>query len=302
MPNVYLPTIKQLQYLVALKDEQSFVRAAEVCNVGQSAMSSGIKDMELLLGTPLVERNKRSMRFTDVGERIVERARELIRNAEDITDLARSAGRPLTGAIRINSIPTIAPFFLPLMMRRLRIEYPDLKVYLREETSGASCESLAKARTDCVLLALPFDCGDVEIEPLFDDRLHVAFPPGEDVSEGAYPAGLVDPNHLLLLEDGHCLTQHSIGACGLRGSQGDAAMMGTSLHTIVQMVESGLGNTILPEMAIDAGILEGTDIVHRPLEADQPSRRIALIWRRGSARESDFRLLADVLRRTAAHA
>jgi LysR family hydrogen peroxide-inducible transcriptional activator len=302
MPSVYLPTIKQMQYLIALKDEQNFGRAAEACGVSQSAMSSGIKEMEQLLGTPVVERNRRTMRFTDVGERIVERARDLVRGAQDITDLARTAGRPLTGMLRINSIPTIAPFFLPLMMRRLRAEYPELKVYLREETSGSSCDSLAKGRTDCVILALPFDCGDVEIEPLFDDRLHVAFPSGEPVSEGPYPAGDVDPTRLLLLEDGHCLTQHSIGACGLRGSQGDAAMMGTSLHTIVQMVDSGLGTTILPEMAIDAGILDGTDVVHRPLMADQPARRIALIWRRGSARESDFRLLADVLRRTAAHA
>ncbi|MDQ0250109.1 LysR family hydrogen peroxide-inducible transcriptional activator [Sphingomonas kyeonggiensis] len=291
----YLPTLKQLQYLVALKDHGHFGRAAESCYVTQSTLSAGIRELETLIGVVLVERTRRVVRFTPLGERIVEKARRVLREADELGDLARAAGRPLSGEMRMSVIPTIAPFLLPRILPKLRRDYPDLKLYLREETSGQACEGLHHGRTDCVLLALPYACGDVETAPLFDDRLFVAYREGEmDPSASIHPAE-IDETRLLMLEDGHCLKEHALAACNRPEMRAEATMLGTSLHTMVQMVDNGLGVTMLPEMAVDAGILDHTQVAARPLEADNASRRIALVWRKASPRERDFRLLADVL-------
>jgi len=291
----YLPTLKQLQYLVALKDHGHFGRAAESCYVTQSTLSAGIRELETLIGVVLVERTRRVVRFTPLGERIVEKARRVLREADELGDLARAAGRPLSGEMRMSVIPTIAPFLLPRILPKLRRDYPDLKLYLREETSGQACEGLHHGRTDCVLLALPYACGDVETAPLFDDRLFVAYREGEmDPSASIRPAE-IDETRLLMLEDGHCLKEHALAACNRPEMRAEATMMGTSLHTMVQMVDNGLGVTMLPEMAVDAGILDHTQVAARPLDADNASRRIALVWRKASPRERDFRLLAEVL-------
>jgi len=291
----YLPTLKQLQYLVALKDHGHFGRAAESCYVTQSTLSAGIRELETLIGVVLVERTRRVVRFTPLGERIVEKARRVLREADELGDLARAAGRPLSGEMRMSVIPTIAPFLLPRILPKLRKDYPDLKLYLREETSGQACEGLHHGRTDCVLLALPYACGDVESAPLFDDRLFVAYREGEmDPSASIRPAE-IDETRLLMLEDGHCLKEHALAACNRPELRAEATMLGTSLHTMVQMVDNGLGVTMLPEMAVDSGILDHTQVSARPLDAENASRRIALVWRKASPRERDFRLLANVL-------
>lgn len=292
----YLPTLKQLQYLVALQDHGHFGRAAEACYVTQSTLSAGLRELETLIGVTLVERTRRVVRFTPLGDRIADKARRVLREAEELGDLARAAGRPLSGEMRMSVIPTIAPFMLPRILPRLRADYPDLKLYLREEPSGLACEGLHNGRTDCVLLALPYACGEVSVQPLFDDKLFVAFPDGEySPCPAAIHAGDIDEHRLLLLEDGHCLKDHALSACNRPELRAEATMMGTSLHTIVQMVDNGLGVTMLPEMAITAGILDHTRITARPLAADNPVRSIALVWRRASPREKDFRLLSRVL-------
>ena len=292
----YLPTLKQLQYLVALKDHGHFGRAAEVCFVTQSTMSAGIRELETLIGVTLVERTRRVVRFTPLGDRIVDKARRVLREADELGDLARAAGRPLSGEMRMSVIPTIAPFMLPRILPRLRRDYPDLKLFLREEPSAAACEALNHGRTDCVLLALPYACGEVSSRVLFEDRLFVAGPATE-IGEGPLPmrADEIDEARLLLLEDGHCLKDHVLAACNRPELRAEATMLGTSLHTMVQMVDNGLGVTMLPEMAIAAGILDHTGLVTRALAADNPARRIALAWRRASPRERDFELLAEVL-------
>lgn len=292
----YLPTLKQLQYLVALRDAGHFGRAAEASFVTQSTLSAGIRELETLIGVTLVERTRRVVRFTPLGESIVAKARKVLREADELGDMARAAGNPLSGEMRMSVIPTIAPFMLPRILPRLRRDYPELKLFLREEPSAAACEALHHGRADCVLLALPYACGDVEIEALFDDRLFVAFPEDE-AKRGSGPvvAEDIDEARLLLLEDGHCLKDHALSACAHPELRGHATMLGTSLHTIVQMVDNGLGVTMLPEMAIDAGILDNTTIDARSVDAENAKRKIALVWRKASPRERDFRLLARVL-------
>jgi len=298
--STYLPTLKQLQYLVALHDYGHFGRAADACFVTQSTLSAGLRELESLIGITLVERTRRVVRFTPVGERIADKARRVLREAEELADLARAAGKPLSGDLRMSVIPTIAPFLLPRLLPFIRQERPELKLYLREEPSAAACESLSRGGADCVLLALPYPCGEVECEKLFDDQLLVAFPEEGVELPSHITADLIDGDRLLLLEDGHCLRDHALAACNRPELRAQATMLGTSLHTLVQMVDNGLGVTMLPQMALDSGILDHTSIVARPLEGDNTAREIALIWRKNSPREKDFRLFADLLRKAAA--
>jgi len=295
--STYLPTIKQLQYLVALHEHGHFGKAADSCFVSQSTLSAGIRELESLLGVVLVERSRRVVRFTALGEQVVAKAGRLLREAEELTDLVQAAGKPLAGELRMSVIPTIAPFMLPRVLPRLKRERPDLKLMLREETSHDALESLGHGRVDCVLLALPFDIGEAASEHICDDRLFVAFPKDDprDPPASIHP-DMIDQGRLLLLEDGHCLRDHALAACNRSELRASAAMIGTSLHTLVQLVDNDLGLTLLPEMALQAGILNGTDVVARPVESPTAKREIALIWRKNSPREADFLLLAEELR------
>ncbi|MBA2635972.1 MAG: LysR family transcriptional regulator [Sphingomonas sp.] len=296
---VRLPTIKQLQYLVSLRQHGHFRKAAEACFVTQSTLSAGLRELENLLGVVLVERTRRVVRFTPLGQKIADKAVRLLRESEELADMARAEGQPLQGELRMGVIPTIAPFLLPAMLPRLRGVWPNLKLFLREEASQMACDALHRGQLDCVLLAMPYGCGDVEQAALFDDRLFVAFPRGEAPADPVVDPAAIDEDRLLLLEDGHCLKDHALSACNRPELRAEAAMMGTSLHTLVQMVDNGLGLTFVPAMAIEAGILEGTGIDARPLKSDHGSRRIVLVWRRSSPRHEEFELLADTLRQIA---
>ena len=293
----HLPSLKQLQYLTALHQHGHFGRAAEAVCVTQSTLSAGLRELETGLGTILVERTHKVMRFTPLGEKIVAKANKVLRQAEELVELATTAAKPLCGELRLGVIPTIAPFLLPQLLPGLRASFPELKLYLREDLTTTACESLARGQLDCVLLALPCECGDVTLETLFRDPFHLAFHPADfDGAVPHVPPEAIDDARLLVLEDGHCLRGHSLEACGRPELRTDSAHVGTSLHTLVQMVANRLGLTLLPEMAVMAGILSGTAVQARPLEGTRASREIALAWRASSPRAEEFTLLADTLR------
>lgn len=295
--STYLPTLKQLQYLVALEEYGHFGKAANASFVTQSTLSAGIRDLESLLGIMLVERTRRVVRFTPLGRKMVAKAHRILREAEELAEMARSAGRPLADDLRMSVIPTIAPFLLPKLLPALRKRFPDLKLYLREETSAAAVEALHHGQVDCVLLALPYPAGDVESAELFEDALFVAFPKDDPRDPPAtVTPDLIDESRLLLLVDGHCLKDHALAACNRPELRASATILGTSLHTLVQMVDNGLGLTIIPQIAVDAGLLGSTDVQARPLDADHASREIALIWRTNSPRREEFELLAEAMR------
>jgi LysR family transcriptional regulator, hydrogen peroxide-inducible genes activator len=292
----YLPTLKQLQYLVALQEHGHFGKAADASFVTQSTLSTGVRELESLLGIMLVERTRRVVRFTPLGNKIAAKAHRILREAEELSEMARSAGKPLADDLRMSVIPTIAPFLLPKLLPALRAQYPELKLYLREEASAAACDALHHGHVDCVLMALPFAAGDVEHIDLFDDALYVAFPKDDPRDPPASIApDLIDESRLLLLVDGHCLKDHALAACNRPELRASAMMMGTSLHTLIQMVDNGLGLTLIPEMAVKAGLLEGTNVVARPLAAEHASRKIALVWRTNSPRKEEFLMLAKAL-------
>ena len=298
----YMPTLKQLQYLVALKEHGHFGKAADSCYVTQSTLSAGIRELESLIGVTLVERTRRVVRFTALGDRIVEKAHRVLREAEELAAIAEASGKPLTGELRMSVIPTIAPFLLPRLLPRLRADRPELKLYLREETTQAAIDSLRHGNVDCVLMALPYPTGELDSEILFQDPLYVAFPRDDPTNPPDWiKPDMIDENKLLLLEDGHCLKDHALAACNRPDLRASATMMGTSLHTLIQMVDNGLGVTMLPEMALAGGILEHTNITARPLQSDHAWRDIALVWRKNSTREKEFHLLAEILRDAADH-
>jgi LysR family hydrogen peroxide-inducible transcriptional activator len=295
-----LPTLKQLRHLVALADNRHFGKAAKACFVTQSTLSASLKELEDVLQAPLVDRTNRRVAFTPLGEATVERARRLLGEAQELVLAAQGERAPLTGTIRLGVIPTIGPFLLPRILPGLREAWPKLKLYLREDQTDPLLEQFHAGRLDAVLLALPYDCGSAEIAELFDDRFSLALRRDHPLAltKRVTPPAIAAET-LLLLQAGHCLRDHALSACRVGDKPHADAFEATSLHTLVQMVDNGLGVTLLPQLAIDAGILKGTDLVTRPIAADAPSRNIALVWRRGTARQPEFQLLARAIARLA---
>ncbi|GIX15911.1 MAG: LysR family transcriptional regulator [Rhodothalassiaceae bacterium] len=293
---IHPPTIKQLRYLVALAEHLHFGRAARACHVSQSTLSAGIQELEALLDADLVDRNRRRVSLTPLGEKVVAQARRVLEEVERLCAIAESQREPLSGPLRLGIIPTIAPFLLPPLMPALRQTFPKLQLYLKEALSAELCRALLAGELDVVLYALPYRCGGVEEEELFRDRFLAAFPPGTDPLPARIRTEDLDGHTLLLLEEGHCLRDHALAACSLPGVDPARSILGTSLLTLVQMVDNGLGVTLLPEMAVDGGILAGTGVRVVPLADPQAARVIGLIWRKGSPRREEFRRLAAFIR------
>lgn len=293
-----IPTLRQLQYLVAVADHRHFGRAADSCFVTQSTLSSGIQDLESVLDCRLIERGtRRQVMLTSLGEDIVERARALLRDAEALAEVAESGRRPLAGRLRLGVIPTIGPYFLPRALPAVRDAYPDLKLYLREDQSARLVDGLHAGRLDCAVLATPYDLGDLASVSLGADHLLVAVPAQHPFAEreSVDPADL-EGEDMLMLEDGHCLREHALDACTGHPLKANEAVQATSLGTLVQMVANGLGITLIPEMAVPTEAYAGSGVVARRFGAPEPSRGIALAWRASSPRKKEFELLAAVLR------
>jgi LysR family hydrogen peroxide-inducible transcriptional activator len=289
-----LPTLRQLAYLVELSERLNFRVAAEAQLVTQSTLSAGIKELETLLGVQLVERDQRHVRLTGVGEEVAARARALLAAATDLAETARSAARPLSGTLRLGAIPTIAPFLLPRVLPALRRAHKALKLYLREDLTERLIERLRAGSLDVVLIALPFDTGDLYVREVFKDEFwFVAREDAPAAREREVAIRKIDTGDMLLLEEGHCLREHAIVACGPRRGTWEPRVEATSLTTLIQMVEGGWGVTLLPRITLDAGILKGTRLVARSFAPPAPFRTLALVARRSSTRRRDADLLAD---------
>jgi LysR family hydrogen peroxide-inducible transcriptional activator len=291
-----LPSLRQLRYLVALSERLNFRQAAEDCFVTQSTLSAGIKELESLLDVELVERDTRRVRLTEVGAEVVARARGLLAQAQDLVEIAKGAAAPLSGLLRLGVIPTIAPFLLPAVLPPLRARYPKLKLYLREDLTERLLERVRSAELDLALIALPYETGELAVRKLFKDEFWFVSRE-DDPLAAAKQVGVRDlrTEQIVLLEEGHCLRDHAIAACGARAANPQALVEATSLHTLLQMVEGGLGVTLLPEMTLKAGILKGTELVARPFSTQAPARTIALATRASSAHRRDFDLLAEFI-------
>lgn len=291
-----LPTLRQLQFFSALARRRSFSRAAEDCLVSQSTLSSAIKELEGLLGAALVDRSTRAFALTPAGDEVARRAGPILAMSED---LVRAVGerRPLEGPFTLGVIPTIAPFLLPAVTPRLKASFPKLDLFLREDLTAALVERLIAGLLDAAVLAFPYDAPALDHVDIGDDPFWFAAPAAHRFARRkTLTPGDLDGEPLLLLEDGHCLRDHAIDACRLQAPETAAAFGATSLFTLVQMAQSGLGATLLPDMAVKAGLAKSAGLIAVPFEAPAPARRIGLAWRKGSGRREEAELLAATLK------
>ena len=296
------PTLKQLKYLCAVAEHGHFGRAAKACHVSQSTLSAGIIELEEVLGTSLVERNNRQVLLSGLGQEVVARSQEILMQAEDLVALCDASAEPFTGKLRLGVIPTIAPFVLPQLLKRLRSKYPDFQLFIREDLSGHLVDALYRGEVDVILLALPFPAENVDTMALYEDDFVLASPASNVFSASAeVKTSQLKGEELLLLEDGHCLRDHALEACKLRDADISIPYQATSLNTIVQMVANGIGITLLPRMALDAHILSGTDVSVYEFSEKNVSRTIGLMWRNKTPRQREFHLLGEFITQCHAH-
>ena len=297
-----IPTLRQLQYLVALGETGSFSRAAEACHVTQPTLSAGIKELEEMLGVKLAEREARGAKLTHAGQLAVTRATALINDAHALVQTVQSAGALLTGPFHLGAIPTIAPFVLPAAVRALSETYPNLKLYLHEDKTSRLIDQLRTRTLDAALIALPWDVHGVETLPLFDDEFLFAAPINHPLAKknGLSPEDLANED-ILLLEDGHCLRDHALSICRMKTGENKGQVAATSLGTLVNMIAGGLGVSLLPKLATDNGLSTGPDVALREFVRPVIGRQIGIAWRTGSPREADARKIGEIVKAAVRH-
>jgi len=292
-----IPSTKQLQYFVALADKQHFGQAAEASHVSQSAFSNAIKELEAVLDTQLVDRTNRRVTITAAGQDMATQARLVLRDIEQLVEMAAQGRQPLTGDLRLGVIPTIAPFLLPRVLPKLRRQHPKLRLYLIEDQTQRIVQRLIDGDLDVLLLALPWEMRGVDTEVLFNDRFCLATRKGTTrVDPENYRFNRLAADSILLLEDGHCLRDHALAACRIRNTQKVQPFAASSLLTLIEMVDADMGISFLPEMAAGSALLRNTQVEMHPL-GDRSHRKIGLAWRKGSNRVEEFRLLGSFLQK-----
>lgn len=288
------PSIQQLRYAVALADTRNFGRAAAASFVSQPALSTQIRELEARLGLQLFERTSKGVLVTPAGEEIVARARKVLRDIDDLRDVATGAGDALTGPLRLGVIPTIAPYVLPGAVRLIGEAHPTLELYLREDRTNNLLDQLQAGDLDLLLLALPVDRPGIGEMPLYDEPFLLAVPEAHALAKGRrFDVAALAGERLVLLEDGHCLRDQALAVCEMAGHDGRPEVQGTSLTTVIQMVGAGLGVTLLPAGAIERDVHADGRVAVRQLQSPVPSRTVGLAWRASSARADAYRSLGE---------
>jgi len=292
-----LPTIKQLRYFIALEKYRHFGKAARACFVSQPAFSVAIQELESSLNVQLVDRTNKNVTITHTGKEVAEQARLVIRDLEGLVELAKENQTPLSGQLNLGVIPTIAPFLLPGLLPKLRKNYPNLELYLTEDQTDRVYASLMNGDLDVILIALPYELKNVESMTLFRDHFYLACRKNTK---------LIDPDHysieqlpqesVLLLEDGHCMRDHALSACKIRNQDKISNVAASSLLTLIQMVDADLGVTFIPEMSLGSSMLKNTQVKTWPIKPSS-YREIGLVWRKGSMRASEFKLLGEFIKK-----
>jgi LysR family hydrogen peroxide-inducible transcriptional activator len=292
-------TFRQLEYLVALADTLGFHRAAERAHVSQPALSAQIQQAEAVLGVRLFERNQRRVLLTPAGAMVVERARRVLRDAEDLLAAARLHADPFRGSWRLGLIPTVAPYLLPEILPGIRLAHPDLRLLLREERTPVLVQELQAGGLEAAILAEVPDLGDLVRVPLADDPFLLAAPPGHPLARKRRIAMAdLEQAPLLLLEDGHCLRGQALAFCAKSGAR-EADFRASSLATLMQMVAGGMGVTLLPSLCAPLERSRAS-LVLRPFVRPVPGRQLVLAWRAGSALAGALEAFAEELRATLA--
>jgi LysR family hydrogen peroxide-inducible transcriptional activator len=291
--------LRDLRYLVAVADHRHFGRAAAACFVSQPTLSMQIKKLEEELGVELIERAPRRVMLTPVGEEVVERAREVLREADGIREVARRAADPESGSLRLGIFPTLGPYLLPHVVPVVKERFPRLELLLVEEKTEEVLRRLRAGSLDAGVLALPIHDEQLHQEVLFTEDFVLAAPTDHELAAGTGPAtsASLKGQSVLLLDEGHCLRDQALSVCSLAGAEERDGFRATSLETLRQMVAAGVGVTLLPELAVEPPVPPSEDIVLRRFADPAPSRTIAMLWRRSSPFRDFLPRLADVFRR-----
>jgi LysR family transcriptional regulator, hydrogen peroxide-inducible genes activator len=289
-------TLRQLQYAVAVADARSFRRAAELCHVSQPSLSAQLAQLEDALGARLFERERRPLILTPAGEQIIERARRLLVDTDDLVGAARQLKDPLSGSLRIGVIPTISPYLLPEIVPAIRRQHPDLTALWIEDKTENLVASLAEGKIDAALLALEANLGALDHQVIARDPFVLATPAGHPLAAGKGPAKLADLGGatVLLLDDGHCLREQALAVCS-RARAHEADFRATSLSTLAQMVSAGAGVTLLPRLALPTENRRGKLAVRRFADP-VPHRTLAMVWRKSSPLGPALRRLTETIR------
>ncbi|QWP78814.1 DNA-binding transcriptional regulator OxyR [Lysobacter sp. K5869] len=290
--------LRDLKYLVALADHKHFGRAAAASFVSQPTLSTQIKKLEDELGVSLVERAPRRVMLTPVGRDIAERARKVIADVEQMSEIARRSQDPEAGTVRLGLFPTLGPYLLPHVVPNLRKRFPRLELLLVEEKTDQILARLRDGRLDAGLLALPIHDDQLHVEPLFDEPFILAVPQQHPMAaRDTLDLHDLDDQHLLLLEEGHCLRDQALDVCRLAGADERDGFRATSLETLRQMVAAGVGITLLPTLAVQPPVPNSPDIRLLRFSGTPPHRQIGMLWRRSSAMSEFLMQLADELRK-----
>jgi len=290
------PSLRQLEYFVALSEHLNFRAAATSCYVTQPALSGQIAQMESLLDVRLFERDKRQVRLTDEGAKLLPVAREVLAKTTELVDLAGSFGAPLTGRLRIGAIPTVGPYLLPRVLPLVRETYPKLRIFLREDLTPNLLAQLADGELDLLLLDIDVELGDVVKHALFSDPFLVAVREDDELAgESEVEISSLAEREILLLQEGHCLRDQTLPLCERAGGAEVPGFRASSLSTIVQMVAGGLGITLVPELAVEREIDSTPGLVTANFGADGPGRTIGLAWRKTSAHGEEYQTLGETI-------
>lgn len=290
--------LQDLRYLVAVADHRHFGRAAEASFVSQPTLSTQIKKLERELGVELIERNPRQILLTDAGEQVVERARAVLSEVDDIHGIAQRAQDPESGSLRLGLFPTLAPYLLPHVVPALHERFPKLELLLVEEKTEVVLDQLRGGRLDVGVLALPVELDGLQQEYLFAEDFVLAVPRDHPLADhdGPVDVSVLAGENVLLLEEGHCLRDQALSVCHLAGAEERSGFRATSLETLRQMVAAGVGVTLLPELAVRPPVPASADIRLRRFAEPVPRREIAMYWRRTSVYADFLPELAKVVR------
>ncbi len=290
-------TLQELKYLVALADHGHFGKAADACCITQSTLSTQLKKLEDFLGVTLFDRSLKRVSPSPIGQEILQAARNIVEEAERIRELAKHAQDPMTRTLRLGIIPTLGPYYLPHALMLMHKKYPGLRLLLREEMTPQILEHLIDGKLDAGLLALPVEDDSLRVEPLFYEPFFAALPAGHALTKrDMLKVSDVISEKLLLLDEGHCLRDQALDVCGAN-SRGREEVRATSLETLRQMVGMGLGITLLPALAVDAGPRVSKKSVEvRPFKKPVPGRTIGLVWRKRAPFPETFERLATTLK------
>ena len=287
-------TLKHFRYFDALARFEHFGRAAEACAISQPALSVQIKELEAMLGAPLVERTARQIRLTTLGEEFLLRARKVLSDVEDMSELARKPDGPLKGRLRMGVIPTVAPYLLPAVIRGLSSVFPQLELRPRESVTQSLLDDLLQSRLDFVIAALPVSEPSLREFALFEEDF-VLIRSKEDARKPVPEPEKLQEMKLLLLEEGHCFRDQALSFCDMTPSDPSLLMEGSSLATLVQMVNAGLGLTLIPEMAVPLET-KGTSVGISRFPKNKPKRTVGMVWRKTNPLEKQLMGLGATIR------